>query len=166
MNKSKTISANSKGITINFGDVNKHKFVYYDQKKFVNKTNYQSVEEPGFNKIQQRLYAEAVYGLKAIPHQVLMEMKTEKIRTIQNTHVRAKDVINTYKQQVSNEYVDSILNSLFPKSPVIKQMINTRGTDSVIKCNLSLRDLKITPKMLAHRLVKMQILPENFFNLA
>ena len=33
MNPNKTISANSKGINISFGDVNKHKFVYYDNSK-------------------------------------------------------------------------------------------------------------------------------------
>jgi hypothetical protein len=167
MNQSKTISANSKGITINFGDVNKHKFVYYDQSKFVNnKTNYQAVEEIGFNKVQQRLYAEAVYGLKAIPHEVLMEMRVERIRTIQAIHARAKEVINHYKQEVSNEIVDGYLSSVFPKSPIIKQMLNVRGTDSMIKCNLSLKDLKITPKMLSYRLIKHSILPENFFKLA
>jgi hypothetical protein len=101
MNPNKTISANSKGITITFGDVNKHRFVYYNNNNDVVKkiqqkgtVKYQTVEEFGFNKIQQKLYAEAVYGLKVIPNEVLMEMRVEAIRKIQDTHRKAKEVIN------------------------------------------------------------------------
>jgi hypothetical protein len=172
MNPNKTISANSKGITINFGDVNKHKFVYYNNNDFVKKiqihgkNTYQSIQEFGFNKIQQKLYAEAVYGLKSIPNEVLMEMRVEAIRNIQSRHTKAKEVINNYKQEVSSNAVDELLTKLFPKSPVLKQMQNVKGTDSSINCSLSLKELKISPKMLAERLIKFKILPENFFNLA
>jgi hypothetical protein len=172
MNPNKTISANSKGITITFGDVNKHKFVYYNNNDVVKKiqlhgtVKYQSIEEFGFNKIQKKLYAEAVYGLKAIPNEVLMEMRVEAIRKIQATHVKAKEVINNYKQEVSSKTIDNFLSKLFPKSPVIKQMINMKGIDPSIKVTMSLKDLKITPKMLAEKLVENNILPENFFKLA
>jgi len=172
MNPNKTISANSKGITITFGDVNKHKFVYYNNNDVVKKVQvhgknaYQNIEEFGFNKIQQQLYAQAVYGLKSIPNEVLMEMRVEAIRKIQARHAKAKEVINNYKQEVSNKKVDDFLAKLFPKSPIIKQMLNVKGTDSDIKCSISLKELGISPKMLAERLVKFKVLPENFFKLA
>lgn len=172
MNPNKTISANSKGITINFGDVNKHKFVYYNNNNEVVKriqlngtTKYQSIQQPEFNKIQERLYTQAVYGLKAIPNEVLMEMRVEAIRNIQSIHTRAKHVINNYKQEQSNSMVDSFLSKLFPKSPIIKQMLNVKGTDPMIKVPISLKDLKITKHMLAQKLVEFKVLPENFFNL-
>jgi hypothetical protein len=172
MNPNKTISANSKGITINFGDVNKHKFVYYNNNDIVKKiqiygkNKYQNIQEFGFNKIQKRLYTEAVYGLKSIPNEVIMEMRTETIRNIHSRHIKAKEVINNYKQEVSNNNVDILLKKLFPKSPVIKKMIETKGVDSHNTCYLSLKELKISSKMLAERLIKFKILPENFFNLA
>jgi|688.fasta_scaffold716341_1 hypothetical protein len=171
MNPNKTVSANSKGITINFGDVNRHQFVYYSNNDKVRKiqqngtVKYQSLEAPEFNRIQQHLYNQAVYGLKSFPNEVIMEMKAEKIRNIQAIHSRAKHVINDYKQEVAAETVDSFLMKFFPKSPIVKQMINTRGTDPFIKVTTSLRDLKITPNMLAKRLVHHNVLPENFFNL-
>jgi hypothetical protein len=171
MNPNKTISANSKGITITFGDVNKHKFVYYNNNDVVKKIQvrgkamYQNIEEFGFNKIQQRLYAEALYGLKSIPNEVLMEMRVEAIRKIQQRHVKAKEVINNYKQEVSNKKIDALLAKFFPKSPVVKQMVNAKGVDSNVKCSLSLKDLKITPTMLAQRLVAHNVLPDNFFKL-
>jgi len=172
MNPNKTISANSKGITITFGDVNKHKFVYYNNNDVVKniqvhgKNMYQNIEEFGFNKIQQKLYAETVYGLKAIPNEVLMEMRVEAIRKIQARHARAKEVINNYKQEVSNNNIDTLLAKLFPKSPIVKEMIKVKGVESDIKCFISLKDLKISPKMLAERLIKFKVLPENFFKLA
>ena len=172
MNPNKTISANSKGITINFGDVNKHKFVYYNNNNDVVKNiqlhgtvKYQKIHHPEFNKIQERLYTEAVYGLKAIPNEVLMEMRVEVIRNIQNIHTRAKHVINNYKQEINNNNVDAFLSKLFPKSPIIKQMLNVKGTDPMIKVPMSLRDLKITKNMLAQKLIEFKVLPENFFNL-
>jgi len=168
MNPNKTISANSKGITINFGDVNKHKFVYYNNQDIIKTRKfdkYQVTEEFGFNKIQRKLYTEAVYGLKAIPNEVLMEMRVQTIRNIQLKHNKAKEVINNYKLEVSNTMVDNFLLKLFPKSPVVKKMVNVKGIDSSSTCILSLKDLKINSKMIAERLVKYNVLPENFFNL-
>lgn len=171
MNPNKTISANSKGITISFGDVNRHKFVYYSNNDYVRKiqqngtVKYQSLEAPEFNTVQQHLYNQAVYGLKYFPNEVIMEMKAEKIRNIQEIHNRAKHIINNYKQEVASENVDLFLLKLFPKSPVIKQMVSTKGTDPFIKVNISLKDLKISPLMLAKRLVEYNVLPKNFFNL-
>lgn len=172
MNLNKTISANSKGILISFRDVNKHKFVYYSNNEDVRKiqqngaSKYQTVEHSEFNKVQQLLYNQAVYGLKSIPNEVLMQMQTTDIRAIETTHSKAKTVINEYKQEVSNSIVDSFFLKLFPKSNVTKAIVNTKGTDSSIGVNLSLRDLKITPHMLAERLMRFNVLPENFFNLA
>lgn len=172
MNPNKIISANSKGISIKFGNVNKRKFVYYNDNNTVKniqiygKNTYQNVEEFGFNKIQQQLYAQAVYGLKSIPNEVLMEMRVEAIRTIQRRHLKAKEVINNYKQEVSNKKVDDFLAKLFPKSPIIKQMLNVKGIDPNIQCFISLKELGISPKMLAERFVKFKVLPENFFKLA
>jgi hypothetical protein len=171
MNPNKTISANSKGITINFGDVNRHKFVYYSNNDVVRKiqqngtTKYQFLEAPEFNKVQQHLYNQVVYGLKSFPNEIIMEMKAEKLRSIHETHIRAKHVINNYKQEVASKTVDSFLLKLFPNSPIIKQMVSTKGTDPAIKVTTSLKDLKITPAMLAQKLVNHDVLPKNFFNL-
>jgi hypothetical protein len=172
MNPNKTISANSKGITINFGDVNKHKFVYYSNNDNVRKIQqygtrkYQHLEATEFNAIQQNLYNQVVYGLKSIPNEVIMEMKVEKIRRIQSLHNKAKVIINNYKQEVAFSGVDRILAALFPKSPVVKQMLEVNEIDPMISVSVSLRDLKITPKMLAQRLMQYDVLPQNFFNLA
>lgn len=173
MNPNKTISANSKGITISFGDVNKHQFVYYNNSnntvkkiQLDGKAKYQEFEKPEFNKIQKQIYTQALHGLNAFKHEEVMQMNPQKIREIESVHIRAKHIINNYKQEVSIKKVDSLLGMLFPNSPIIKQMLCIKGTDPFIKVPTSLRDLKITPTMLAKKLVEFKVLPENFFNLA
>ena len=94
-----------------------------------------------------------------------MIMHAKVIRNIQNIHTRAKNVINNYKQEISNNNIDTFLSKLFPKSPIIKQMLNVKGVDPMIKVPMSLKDLKISKHMLAQKLVEFKVLPENFFNL-
>lgn len=173
MNPSKTISANSKGIVITFGDVNKHQFVYYNNRnntikegQLAQKAKYQNVEHVQFNKIQKRLFNQALYGLKCIPNEVLMEMRTEAIRNIHKNHLKAKEVLNNYKQEVSNNQLNSLLSKLLPKSPIVKQLLTVNDIDSSMTCTLSFRDLNITSKMIAEKLIQFNVLPENFFKLA
>ena len=156
MNPNKVISANSKGIIISFRDVNKQKFVYYNDNPVVNhkSTPKKITKNFGLNQLQHRQYNQVVYGLKAIPQEVLMEMKTEAIKRIHNQHLKAKEIINNFKQEVSNQLVDNLLMKLFPRSTVAKQMRNVKGYDRSIKCNISLKDLEITPVILSKKLVE------------
>jgi hypothetical protein len=172
MNLNKTISANSKGITISFGDVNKHQFVYYNntndavRRIQINGTaKYQAIEHVQFNKVQQCLYNQAVYGLKSFSNEAIMEMEKDQIRNIKEMHNRAMYIINDYKQEVSNAKVDAFLSRIFPNSPIVKQMLSIKGTDPSIKVPISLKDLKITSTMLSKKLVECNVLPKNFFNL-
>lgn len=171
MNPNKTISANSKGIVITFTDVNKHKFVYYNDNEFVKNiqiqgtAKYQNLETFEFNKTQKRLYEQAVYGFKTLANETIMEMKPQQIKRFQEIHNRAKAVINSYKQEISNDRINALLSKLFPKSNLVKQILDVKGVDPSIKIPISLKDLKITPRMLAEKLVEQGVLPQNFFKL-
>jgi hypothetical protein len=171
MNPNKAVSANSKGIVVTFLDVNKHKFVYYNNNDVVKDiqingtVKYQNLETVEFNKTQKRLYEQAVYGFKTLSYETIMEMKPQQIKRFQETHNKAKAIINEYKQEISNNKIDALLASLFPKSGIVKQMLNIKGTDPSIKIPISLKDLKITPRMLAEKLVEYGVLPQNFFKL-
>lgn len=171
-NSSKTISANSKGITITFGDVNKHQFIYYNSDNDIAKSiqtdgrkNYQLFDQPEFNRIQKDIYTQAVYGLKAFKNEEIMLMQPKKIEEIKNLHSKAKVIINKFKQEVSCHSVDNFLMRLFPRSLMIKHITSVQGTDPFISVSLSLKDLKITPTMLAKKLVEYGVLPKNFFQL-
>lgn len=173
-NSNKAISANSKGITITFGDVNKHQFIYYNSNSEVaklaqredNRQRYQVFEQPEFNRIQKQIYTQAVYGLKAYKNEEIMLMEPKNIEEIKHVHNKAKVIINNYKQEVASRLADSFLMKMFPNSPVIKQMLGIQGADSALGTSLSFKDLKITPTMMAKKLVEFSVLPKNFFQLA
>jgi len=74
-------------------------------------------------------------------------------------------VINRWKQEIVNEKVDGFLLRLFPKSPVVKAMVETKGYDDSIKSKLSFKDLQLDQYKIAKKLVEEKLLPKNFFNL-
>jgi hypothetical protein len=86
-NPNKTISANSKGIVVSFGDVNKHRFIKYEstavqQIQLYGTVKYQKIEETGFNPTQEKLYAEAMYGLNFYTAEEIKVMPAEKKRYV------------------------------------------------------------------------------------
>ena len=86
-NPNKTISANSKGIVVSFGDVNKHKFIKYEltvvtQIQLYGTVKYQKIEQSGFNSTQEKLFAEAMYGLNFYTAAEIKVMPVEKKRHI------------------------------------------------------------------------------------
>ena len=173
MNPNKTVSASAKGVLISYTDVQKHQWIYYEnnnpnakhiQLKGVSK--YQQLEFKNFNKIQQHLYHQTVHGLSVFTEQELAEMSQSKKRRITDAFNKAQIVLNHWKQEIINDSVDSFLKSFFPKSDVIKNFTEVKGTDNKIKNKLSFRDLNITKVMVATKLVETKILPSNFFELS
>jgi hypothetical protein len=170
MNPNKSIQANFRGILISYDDQKRH-FLNYEPKRDVVKkqqingsSRYQTkVFE--FNRTQLKLYNEAVYGFKAYSNEVIMEMRPHHIKRIQSVHGKAKEVINEYKLEIANANIDAFLSKLFPKSKIVKTLVNIKGVDTSVKIPLSLKDLKITSESLAKRLVQCGVLPQNFFNL-
>jgi hypothetical protein len=171
-NPHKTVSANSKGIIVSFGDVNKHKFIKYEptgveQIQLYGTVKYQKIEQVGFNPIQERLYAEALYGLNFYTAEELKEMPAEKKRSIMVLYTRVQRMLNRWKQEIIWKQVDSLLISLFPRSPIIKFLSENEYYDRDLECPLTLRDLGITSEtVIAEKLIQSKLLPYNFFKLS
>jgi hypothetical protein len=171
-NPNKTVSANSKGILISFGDVNKHKFVKYEssavkQIQLYGTVKYQKIEHPGFNPIQEKLYYEAVYGLNFYSTEEIKEMSVEKKRNVIVLYTRVQKVLNKWKQEIICKQVDNFFLALFPNSPFTKFLVeNTDYYDKNLECPLSLKDLGVTnERVIAEKLVQSKLLPFNFFKL-
>jgi hypothetical protein len=171
-NPHKTVSANSKGIIVSFGDVNKHKFIKYEptgveQIQLYGTVKYQKIEQVGFNPIQERLYAEALYGLNFYTAEELKAMPAEKKRSIMVLYTRVQRMLNRWKQEIIWKQVDSLLISLFPRSPIIKFLSENEYYDRDLECTLTLRDLGITSEtIIAEKLIQSKLLPYNFFKLS
>lgn len=170
-NPHKTVSAGSKGIIISFRDANKHRFLPYEnlhveeiQQK--GKSKYQVLEQPAFNKIQQQLYAETVYGLSYFSEDDISKMsKSKKLRVLAK-YAKAQRILNRWKQEIVYSKVDSILLALFPNSPITKILVDTKGYDRSSRETHSFKELGLTQKDVASKLMEVKLLPENFFQLA
>ena len=170
-NPNKTISANSKGIVVSFGDVNKHKFVKYEsvlvqQIQLYGTVKYQKIENPGFNPMQEKLYAEAMYGLNFYTAAEIKVMPVEKKRHVIVLYTRVQKMLNMWKQEIIGKQVDHFFATLFPNSPFTKFLLENEFYDKSLECPLSLRDLGVTSeKVIAEKLVESRLLPYNFFKL-
>lgn len=170
-NPNKTITANSKGIVISFRDENKPKFIPYkikevDDVQHLGRGIYQTFEIPAFNKIQQRLYAEALYGINAYDQSEIMTLTHKDILRITALHRRVQFFLNRWKQEIMDCKVDMILSKLFPRSKVVKDLTTIKGYNRAYTARYSFKELGLTQEAVAAKLVEMGFLPENFFQLA
>lgn len=166
-NPNKTISVNSKGLVITFTDKNKHQFVKFERKNVLRNmpVKYQEIEEPVFNSRQQKIYSEAMYGLSVYSEEEIRRLPKPVVIKIIARCNTVQTLLNRWKQEITNEKVDGLLTKLFPKSPIVKQFTAVKGFDDTIKNNMSLKELGLTPKIIAEKLLSLKLLPQNFFNL-
>lgn len=169
-NPNKTVSANSKGIIICFRDCNKHKYMPY-QSKCVQQIQIAGIarpelDKPVFNRIQQQLYGETVYGLNVFSQEQLKSLPKHKKAKILFTHKRVQHFINRWKQELVDDQISNLITALFPKSDIAKKMSITKGYDRGFKSKLTFKELGLTQEMIANKLVEAGFLPSNFFQLA
>lgn len=164
-NQNKTISVNSKGIVISYTDSNKHMFVKFENQDVPKRSfNYQEIEKPTFNEKQHKMYSEALYGLSIYPESMVAKMPKKILMKIVTRCETVQRVINRWKQEIVNDKMDLFLTTTFPKSPIVKQMIGIEADDT-IRCNFSLKDLDLNQEKIAKKLVSLNLLPLNFFDL-
>ena len=170
-NPNKTISANSKGIVVSFGDVNRHKFIKYEstvvqQIQLYGTVKYQKIEQSEFNPTQEKLFAEAMYGLNFYTTEEIKTMPVEKKRHVIVLYTRVQKMLNIWKQEIIGKQVDHFFATLFPNSPFTKFLLANEFYDKNLECPLSLRDLGVrSEKLIAEKLVESRLLPYNFFKL-
>lgn len=170
-NPHKTVCAGTKGIVISFRDANKHRYMPYDNVQVeelqMNGTvKYQSLEQPPFNKFQQKLYAETLYGLNYYSEQEVYAMPKFKKLSIITKYAKAQRILNRWKQEIVYERVDSFLLTLFPNSAITKALVETKGYDRTSRETHSFKELGLSPEKIASKLIEENLLPVNFFQLA
>jgi hypothetical protein len=166
-NENKTVSVSATGITVFYTDSNKHYFVKFEktQKPVAKqKKQYLKTEESVFNNKQQKMYLEALYGLSIYPEEVIRKMPTTVVTKIISRCQIVQKTINRWKQEIVNEKVDNLLLALFPKSPVIKSIIGIEP-DDFVKCKFSSKEVGLNQEKIAKRLISLNLLPVNFFDL-
>jgi hypothetical protein len=167
-NSEKTISANSNGMLVSYRDSNKTSFVKYEVVEKIQLSGivrYQKMVKH-FTPQQKELYQKVVYGFKAYtPEQVASMSEKTKI-DVTVTYTKAKRVLTKWKQEIIFTHVNSLLAALFPKSNLVKQMIDTNGSvEEDAESFISFKQLGIDQEKIAEKLIEFGLLPKNFFQL-
>ena len=174
INTEKSISANSNGIIISYGDAKKHQYMNYETPAHVRKiqlegtVKYQKIEEDvKLTPKQKDLYSKVVYGFKAYTAEEIKSMSERKKTNVTITYTKAQRILRNWKQDITFKRLDNLLMFLFPNSPIVKQMTAVDGHLDVIepKDEISFRDLEIKQVQIANKLIEVGLLPQNFYQL-
>jgi len=169
-NSNKSVSANSKGIVISYGDSNKHMFVNYQTPQHVEQiqiygSKRRTEDTIVLNSKQKDLFQKVVYGFSAYSKEEMANMSNAKKFKVKMTYAKAHRILNRWKQEIVNETVDTLFLTLFPKSSITKAMISEKGYDDSLDCVISFKELGVSKKSVLNKLIEFGLLPKNFFNL-
>ena len=126
---------------------------------------YMQYEQDSYNNYQNHLYKRALYGLSAFTQQELATMCSKKKQRVSKVYMKGQNVINLYKQKLTNAYSNFIFKTLFPESPLTQFFIETEETDVEFKNTLTFKDLGITKDQIIGLFITEGILPKNFHSL-
>lgn len=130
----------------------------------LNNRSYQSYKPSRFTEIQQRMYADVLYGLN---EESKKRLSAEEQRIVLEKHQKAQRVINNWKNEIVANYVDNIFGKIFWHSDISKEMIKSARRDkrSKVLNNMSFKDLGLEKRHVAQKLIAHNLLPEDFFQL-
>lgn len=170
-NPNKTVTANSKGIVISYGDESKLRYVPYKSKQVTDiqmfgKVKYQTLDKPVLNRTQRKLYSEVLYGIKAYEQTEIMALTQKDVLRITSVHRRVQHFLNRWKQEIMDSKVNHLLSKLFPNSPAAKTVCSIKGYNRAYTAKYTFKDLGLTQEAVASKLIEMGFLPKNFFELA
>lgn len=168
-NQNKAVSANSRGIVVSFTDINKHKYIPYNklvqERQLEPKPKYQHVEKSVFNAQQQKLYALSIYGLSVYNKEEIQKISPKERSRIIKNYNKIQVFLNKWKQEIVEAKTNKILLSIFHNSKIIKDLCSIDGYDDSYIDRHTFKELGLTQKVIAERLVKEGLLPRNFFKL-
>ena len=126
---------------------------------------YMEYEKDNYNSYQNHLYKRALYGLSAFTQAELATMCSKKKQRVSKVYMKGQNIINLYKQKLTNAYSNFIFKTLFPESPLTQFLVETDETDVEYKNTLSFKDLGISKDQIVGIFIAEGILPKNFHSL-
>jgi hypothetical protein len=126
---------------------------------------YTEYEKDNYNGYQNHLYKRALYGLSAFTQDEIATMCSKKKQRVNKVYMKGQNVINLYKQKVTNAYSNFIFKTLFPESPLTQFFVETEETDAEFKNTLTFKQLGITKDQIVGIFITEGILPKNFYEL-
>ena len=137
-----------------------------------NKLNNKKVvnyEQGPYNEYQNELYNRVLYGLSVFSKEELELMHWEKKKRINKVHIRTKEVLNIWKQEINNGIFERFFKPMFTgvNRELVKDFVTLydNETDPEIKVNVSFKTLGISKKQIITKLIEQSILPKDFYKL-
>lgn len=122
-------------------------------------------ERDPYSQEQNFLYKRAMFGLSVYNKKEVKQMHWQKKKRIKKVQKRTQKELNLWKQEVVNKLTNKLLSSMFPKSPLVKSLIENSFTDTEFNNILSFADLGIDKPDIIKKLIDEGLLPKNFNSL-
>jgi hypothetical protein len=124
-------------------------------------------EKDPFNSYQNFLYKRALFGLSVYQKEELEKMHWDKKRRIEKVHERAQKVLNLWKQEMTNQWLGTILSTVFHHSSFVKELNEKFGseTDEQYISKVDFKSLGVSKQQVVEKLIQEKILPANFYQL-
>lgn len=111
---------------------------------------------------QIEVYEKLMRGLSLYTPQELWAMNSNKKKKIQAAHIKAKQILTVWKQELIVEKSNNILLSLFPNSSLVKEIVNEKEIRTRDRIDLTFRQLNIKRSQILTKLGEHNLLPRNF----
>jgi putative lipoic acid-binding regulatory protein len=122
-------------------------------------------EQYSFTYYQNFLYHRALYGLDVYNKEEINKMHWEKRRRIKKVHKKVQNAINLLKQEYNIRWTNELFKN-FNKSSLAEEFIsNFSDPDRDYENTMTFKTLGITKKDVIDRLIQIQVLPYNFYDL-
>jgi len=124
-------------------------------------------ERDPFNAYQNFLYKRALFGLSVYQEVELSTMHKDKKKRITKVHQRAQQVLNIWKQQLTNQWAAELMGKFFYHSNLVKEFSQNvaDAIDPDYISNLEFKSLGIDKKEIVNKLIEEKVLPKDFYNL-
>ena len=128
----------------------------------------QNLDYTKLNPRQHFLFKRVLHGINIYKPEERQQMHWDKRRRIKKVWIKGQNVINEWKQEISNKKVNYYLKSAFgADSDIIKGILDTptNETDNTYKNKLTLKELSITYEDLILKFIGVGLLPQNYLGL-
>jgi len=125
----------------------------------------QNFDYTKLNSKQHFLFKRVLHGLNIYSKQEIEKMHWDKKRRIKKVWLKGQNVLNEWKQIISNKKVNHYLYTLFGEN--VRDILNVPATEilSDYRNNISLKDLGIKYEDVILKFISEGLLPKNYLSL-
>jgi len=111
---------------------------------------------------QNELYKRSMIGIEFYEKEEIYSMNSAKKDKIIKKNKQVQKLMNQWKQELTNNITNGWLSALFPKSELIKSIVNNSETSPSFMNTLSFKELGVTKEDIINKLIASKLLPSNF----